>query len=133
MELSDARAEEARAELLLPRGDWSPDTLKVWLRAKGFCEYCGKDLQRTSDDFYHGYNVDHVFPASLHGASDPDNYALACRACNLIKRNVDFTNGESDVSRETLIQRAQEYIRAERERNDGRMKTDLRRLRACGL
>lgn len=133
MDVNDSGAEEARAQLLLPRGDWSQDTLEVWLRAKGFCEYCGKDLQRSSDDFYHGYNIDHVMPASKEGHSNPENYALACRTCNLIKRDFLSPHEQTNASRDELIERAKEHIQRKRQQNEERMKADLRRLRACGL
>ena len=126
-------ANEARARLLIPNGDWSPSTLAVWLRARGFCEYCGKDLQRHSDDYFHGYNIDHVVPACKEGNSDVENYALACRACNLIKRNFDPRNGESNVPREELILRARSHIEHARKLNDERMRKALPLLRCCGL
>ena len=133
MDINDSGAEEARAQLLVPRGDWSHDTLEVWLRAKGFCEYCGKDLQRSSDDFYHGYNIDHVMPASRGGRSNHENYALACRACNLIKRDFISAHDQMNASREELIERAREHIQQRRQQNEQRMKVDVRRLRTCGV
>lgn len=123
--------DEARAKLL--SSGWSAETLGIWLRAEGMCEYCDKDLQHASDDFFHGYNIDHIVPASRGGVSDATNYALACRACNLIKRNQDFRNGADGVSREDMIKRARVYIRAERERNDRRMKEAIDLLRILGL
>ena len=133
MNISNSEAKEALAQLLLPRGDWSPDTLDVWLRAKGFCEYCGKDLQRLSDDFYHGYNIDHVLPVSHGGHSGVDNYALSCRACNLIKRDYVSQSSQTNMSREERIQGAREHIQSKRDENERRMKADVRCLRACGL
>lgn len=117
---------------LLAQG-WSEETLGIWVRAKGCCEYCDKDMQATSDEFFFGYNIDHVVPASHDGPSHPDNYALACRPCNFIKRNRDFRNGESGVTREAIIIRARQYIAAERTRNAERMAHALPLLQICGL
>lgn len=123
--------DEATASLL-DQG-WSDETLGIWVRAKGCCEYCDKDLQATSDEFFFGYNIDHVVPASHDGPSHPDNYALACRACNFIKRNRDFRNDETAVTRETIITRARQYIAAERARNEERRRQALPLLTICGL
>jgi 5-methylcytosine-specific restriction endonuclease McrA len=123
--------QEATAKLL--RSGWSEETLRVWVRANGRCEYCDKDLQAHPDDYFHGYNIDHVIPASHDGPSHPDNYALACRTCNLIKRNHDFRNGETGVTREITIARARRYISAERAHNAKRMADALALLTICGL
>ncbi len=123
--------DDARA--YLRKNGWSDSTLDVWLRANGCCEYCGKDLQTKSDDYFHGYNIDHIVPASLHGASEIDNYALACRACNLIKRNVTFHSSTEALTRSELIKRASDYIQRERRRNDERLKDHLPYLKMLGL
>lgn len=121
----------ARAYLL--NNGWSDSTLDVWLRAKGRCEYCGKNLQAHSDDYFYGYNIDHVVSASLEGASEFNNYALACRSCNLIKRNVDFRSPGETPSRSELIKRASDYIHRKRKRNEERLLEHMPYLKALGL
>lgn len=122
----------AATEVLLAKG-WSRETLAIWIRAKGCCEYCGKDLQAHADDYLFGFNIDHVIAASIGGPDHLDNYALACRACNLIKRNRDFRNGEPNSGRDVIIARAREYIAAQREINHARLQEVLPLLASCGL
>lgn len=124
-------ADGARAAL---RGlGWSETTLEVWLRAKGHCEYCDRDLQATADDYFFGYNVDHVVPLSRGGTDQVCNYALACRPCNLIKRNHVARDTGADLTREERILRAREYIQGVRIRNAGRMADAVELLRVLGL
>lgn len=104
---------------------WSESTLTVWLRARGRCEYCDKDLAGSVDDYFFGYNIDHVVPASAGGVNDVSNYALACRACNLMKWNRDFRNGESAVARSVLVERARSYVHSVREASRSRMLKSL--------
>ena len=54
---------------------------RVWLRARGRCEYCRKpDLVST-----YGYHVDHIIPLQHGGTDDLTNLAWACFECNVSK------------------------------------------------
>lgn len=56
---------------------------RVAKRARGRCEYCGAPERLQSSLL----EVEHVFPQSRGGSNEPDNLALACRACNLRKQD----------------------------------------------
>jgi len=60
-------------------------TMVVWDKADGHCEYCGKDLSATNEDYFRGSQIDHVISASKGGTEDLENLALACSYCNLSK------------------------------------------------
>lgn len=50
----------------------------VWSRAAQCCEYC---LIHEDHTFF-GCEVDHIISEKHGGATDPDNLAFACLACN---------------------------------------------------
>ncbi len=65
-----------------PAEDSPPSAAKKRLlvadRAGGYCEYCRvAELNQVSP-----YNIDHIFPVSLGGASDVANLAWSCPRCN---------------------------------------------------
>jgi len=51
---------------------------QVWERANAACEYC----QIPQDFDPATFEVDHVIPEKMNGATEPDNLALACFKCN---------------------------------------------------
>jgi hypothetical protein len=53
-------------------------------RAGHRCEYC----RAPEAVFNFPFEVEHILPASKGGSDEPDNLALACRACNLRKSNI---------------------------------------------
>lgn len=63
-------------------------------RAKNRCEYC---LLPQSNATL-GFHLEHVFPLSHGGTSDPENLAWACSDCNLHKgtniASIDFETGK---------------------------------------
>ncbi len=63
----------------------SPDKLKqlTYTRANGLCEYCKSPANISSQPFV----VEHVFPKSKGGQSNPVNTALSCQGCNNYKYN----------------------------------------------
>jgi 5-methylcytosine-specific restriction endonuclease McrA len=75
-------AEEIKREL---ERDWSVQTLTIWRRAGYKCEYCGKNMLQHPDIYYFDSHIDHINPAR-EDRNHIDNLALACRACNVIKR-----------------------------------------------
>jgi hypothetical protein len=52
-------------------------------RAGHRCEYC----HAPESIFNFPFEVEHIVPVSRGGGDEPDNLALACRACNLRKSN----------------------------------------------
>lgn len=67
------------------------DIINLYIAQGGCCHYCGKDISN-------GYHVEHKQPLSRGGSNGPENLALACPKCNLLKGNrtdVEFINGWS--------------------------------------
>src|ERR1017187_737580 len=110
---------------------WHPRTIDVWVHARCRCEYCGKSLVESPDEYFFGSHVDHIIP----DAGDTlDNLALACNACNFIKRRRRFREHDAVANaagqRSEVIWKASQYIAQIRERNRGRLDTQLTLLRA---
>lgn len=105
---------------------WDPSTIEVWVRAKFRCEYCNKALSESSDEYFYGAHVDHVVPGAGNALT---NLALACRACNFIKRKQTFAASEfpptTAEGRTEIIKKASEYITGIRARNTERLKKQL--------
>ena len=74
---------------------------EAFRRSNGYCEYCGKDLLTTFEDWQTG-EVEHIDP--VREGNDPDNLAIACRACNTYKaRKRPWQSGQAPQSREDKI------------------------------
>lgn len=59
----------------------NPHHPKVSERAGHRCEYCLAPESILNFEF----EVEHIVPKAANGPSELDNFALACRACNLFK------------------------------------------------
>jgi len=59
---------------------------KVLSAAKFRCELCGVSADEKN------LEVDHIFPKSLGGKDDINNYQALCYTCNAAKRNTDDTD-----------------------------------------
>ena len=122
--------EEARNELTRNHG-WASTTLDVWLRANGHCEYCDIDLLSSSDIYLHGGHLDHIAPDTGDGL---DNLALACAACNRMKRRFDSKLKDAPgMTRAVLLEAAQKRIAELRTRDTERPQSAHALLRACGM
>jgi|GEM_PF-3652273 len=97
-------------------------TVEVWLRADLKCEYCGKNLAEIVADYYHGSHVDHVVP---NKDDSIENLALACIACNRIKRHRRFGEGLIGLSRTELVKLAADYVETVRARDRERLTDDI--------
>jgi hypothetical protein len=62
---------------------WVEITRLVEARAGQRCEYClmHQSLQGAT------FHIEHINPSSRGGSDNPDNLALACPRCNLLKSN----------------------------------------------
>ena len=83
---------------------------KVIPRAKGKCEYCGRELVKDQ----YGYDTahkDHLLPMKLYPelGDNSDNWVLSCYSCNIVKGT--FNCLDKDESPEDMIN--QEQKRAE--------------------
>lgn len=74
---------------------WKPYQLKILLRSKGYCEYCGADVMASPDNFQTA-QWDHIIPKCKGGEHESDgkheielvfdkNIAHSCAKCNAIK------------------------------------------------
>ncbi len=104
--------DEAIAELTTKSHGWSRETLKIWRNAGFHCEYCGTCLLASSDVYFRGGHLDHIVP---DGGDSIENLALACAACNFLKRGSDPTeNAPSQATRKQLIEAAKGIINPRR-------------------
>ena len=70
-----------------------PDKELIWKKVvesyeSGFyCEYCREKMEIHSQyhDFSHVWSLDHKIPISEGGSNEPDNIAIVCTRCNLVK------------------------------------------------
>jgi HNH endonuclease len=115
----DVNADDARRQLLA--NGWSLQSLHVWGRAGGRCEYCARDLLACEDAHFFGSEIDHIVPDGTEGEYW-DNLALACKVCNRVRRNRRFTDSEVVLTRAEKISRAAGYIADIRGRNRIRLK-----------
>jgi 5-methylcytosine-specific restriction endonuclease McrA len=106
--------------------DWHYQTIEIWRRARYKCEYCGKSMIASPDDYFFDSHLDHIVPGL---GNDLSNYALSCKACNFIKRAIDHRLADEPNTREALIARAAKRIADTRERNRGRLAHDLELLK----
>lgn len=120
--------DEART-LLLANG-WSEQSLHIWIRAQGRCEYCLRSLLEFEDDHFFGYEYDHIVPDGSDGEQWA-NRALACKSCNRIKHR--FADPTPGLTRAEKIARAGAYIAEIRLRNRIRLEQSREWLRYCGL
>lgn len=71
------------AEIIAARMNWGPVNCGCAVRARFHCEYCGKNMLNSVDNYY-SWEIDHIIP----GRDDSlDNCALACRTCNHLKHH----------------------------------------------
>jgi hypothetical protein len=70
----------------------NPHYPAVAARAGHRCEYC----RAPEVVFNFAFEVEHVIPAARGGPDDDANFALACRACNLLK--ADALTGSDDAT-----------------------------------
>ena len=103
---------------LVNKYGWSGDTLAVWRRARYCCEYCKVDLIARVDDYLYGSHVDHIVPG---GGEQLDNLALACKACNFIKSDKNFSEVDRVLTRDELISKAADFIAHRRQENEQRL------------
>ena len=68
--------------------------LKVAARAGKICEYCRAPEIASNFPF----EVEHIIPRSHSGKTKLENFALACRSCNIFKSN--YLNGVDDKGME---------------------------------
>jgi hypothetical protein len=114
-DIDRAREEQAIRQKLRKKFSWSDESITLGLDATFKCEYCGKYLL-TDVEAFKQWTTDHIVPKSKQGPEAQHNWALACRTCNLVKRDFNPSEGQTSNRREDLIKRSwEEYIRGRRD------------------
>ncbi len=123
---------------------WSDHSLPIWLRDKGVCQYCGRNLRESYDVCYHMSNIDHLLPQKEYGWLEKaySNQVLSCKPCNTLKSTWDANKkgGEpvylrsdgaelSESQRQVLIDRCRTYLDEAREKADEKLVNTLEILR----
>lgn len=78
--------EETIVSTLVEDFGWSEEAARLGVRAGFRCEYCGRDLLASVDD-YDAWQREHVIPPSKGGGDDLENLAVSCKTCNFLKRD----------------------------------------------
>ncbi len=77
----------------------NPFYSQVATRAGKLCEYCLAPELTSNFSF----EVEHIIPLSLGGKNELENFALACRSCNVFKSNFLIGIDESGMKAERLF------------------------------
>ena len=75
------RSRKARRLAMQLRQHGIPLKLVVYMRDRGCCHYCGRELRLAAA------TIDHLLPISRGGCTTFDNIVIACVACNNAKGN----------------------------------------------
>ena len=115
---------------------WSFEAAYIGLRAGFRCEYCGRPLLRSVED-YDAWQNDHVRPQSrtdpTAAADYANNWALACKTCNFIKRHTTPNGAEGVVERDALVKLYREVITERRGRKQSKLHDIRQWLADSGL
>lgn len=71
-----------------------PTKKNLWLRDRGVCQYCSKDITLSN------CTVDHVRPKSKGGKHEWKNITLACSSCNQKKGSRLLENTSMEILQE---------------------------------
>jgi hypothetical protein len=101
------------------RGNWSRQTLELWLRYECRCVYCGRDMLENRDITYYFWCAEHVLPVHKYGYLKDAiwNQVLACRTCNQLKQRFDPASDgtPTDEAHMTiLVENAKAHIESRR-------------------
>jgi len=95
---------------------WAKEQIDFGVRDDFKCRYCGQGLLDSVDAF-RGWTLDHIVPKSKldeTAREDPENIALACWTCNIIKRQWDPRTETPSRMREDLIQAVHKFVTGRR-------------------
>lgn len=93
---------------------WPDVQVQIGRRAGFRCEYCGKDLLASYEN-YDLWQVDHIIP---NGDNGIENLALSCKLCNFVKRGTDPSKTAKSNQRDDLINAAKEIINIRRKQKE---------------
>ena len=107
------------ARELYPGKPYAEEWATVCERAGYRCEYCGKDMLVSVDD-YRSMQNDHIIPQRANGKDHIDNYALSCSVCNGPRFKGQYNPAEDvgeDVERAEKIQAVRRHLIKKRVEN----------------
>jgi len=111
--------EEVRQKLMNTH-HFSEEQIDWGIRAGFKCEYCGRDLLASVDDF-DSWHTDHIYPQSkqtepVQEVKDGLNIAIACKTCNFMKRAEVFGKQPptSEEERSQMVQLVRQRIAKKR-------------------
>ena len=105
-------------QTLIEELDFEPRTARTYVRANGYCEYCGEELIRNRLG-YACAQIDHLLPRSKFPAEVyelENNFVLSCSLCNSLKSNISVLQENEDPmtmltkQRHVLLARAKDEI-----------------------
>lgn len=103
-------------------------------RAKGRCEYCGRNLLSSPEEFLLAQG-DRIIPGSAGGDYSLKNCALSCYACNVLLKKAWNPGGStpitSDVEREKCVKAVQLYVKERREEGKSVYREMKREVKGC--
>lgn len=79
----------------LKKYNWDETNVRIALRAECKCEYCGKNMLESIDN-YKLWQIDHIIPkhSGNENCEDFDNKALSCTQCNKDFKNKWYPQSE---------------------------------------
>ena len=106
---------DAVAQRLITLPLWGPMGIECGIRAGFRCEYCGRDLLASLNE-YKSWAQDHIVPQKYGGAHTFENMAVSCHPCNsAYKKDWDpRTVAGRDASRAELIEVTRRFIEEKR-------------------
>jgi len=128
----DEAAQEKGISKLVSEHGWDDKSVRLGIRAHFRCEYCGRYLLRSVDD-YDAWQIDHIAPKSgdVDVDDDCDNLAIACKTCNFMKRDwKPDPSALSTGSREEKIQVIGAHVLELRKKKEVRLQ-QIRHLARC--
>ncbi len=104
---------EARHKLMKDH-HFSAEQIDWGIRAGFKCEYCGRDLLASVDD-YDSWQADHIYPQSKQKVDREVNMAIACKTCNFMKRAEVFGKlPNSEEERTQMVKYVKQQIATKR-------------------
>jgi 5-methylcytosine-specific restriction endonuclease McrA len=89
--------------------DFSEAQARAGIRCKFQCEYCGRFLLASVED-YDTWQWDHLVPVKKGGGDEEENGAIACKLCNSMKRDFVPSAPLAVLGREAYIDEVKIYL-----------------------